>query len=111
MRPQILVISSAIRDTNTVTGNRLTIAGHKQIEFEVVNGLNQSVTIQILSINNQGNSVNLGSSFVVSAADNDTRVVTRETSGLFGAYRATAKCDVAPGSGTLTVYAYPELDD
>jgi hypothetical protein len=77
-----------------------------RVSIFVDNGLNQSVTVQVMA-NRQSSTtkaVNVGSSFTVGANSSDSRTLTLDTSGWLPYIYVTVTCSTAPSSGSLTVY-------
>jgi len=76
------------------------------ISIYIDNGLNQDVTIQVKANREKAydKSVNVGSSFTVSANSQDARTLSPETSGWLPYIMVEVNCSVAPTSGSLTVW-------
>ena len=85
----------------------------KQISIFVDNGLDQAVTIQVKANreNAYAKSVNVGSSFSVPANSQDARSLSVETSGWLPYVTVSVQCEVAPTSGSLTIYRILSKND
>jgi len=78
----------------------------RTITIFVDNGLDQPVTVQIKANreNTLAKSINVGSSFTVSANSQDGRTLTPDTSGWLPYLTVTLQCSTAPASGSVTIY-------
>jgi hypothetical protein len=83
------------------------------ISIFVDNGLNQAVIVQVKANreNAHAKSVNMGSTFEVSATGQDARSLSVETSGWLPYIMVEVSCSVAPISGSLTIYKIRSKDD
>jgi len=83
------------------------------ISIYIDNGLDQDVTIQVKANREKvyDKSVNVGSSFTVSANSQDARTLSPETSGWLPYIMVEVSCSVAPTSGSLTIWKLRSKDD
>ncbi len=93
-------VAKAITDTAT-HNSTVSDTGEFSAENTVVyNGLDQSVSVQLQGSIDSTNWLDIGIPFVVASGVKDYDAVT----DYFPCYRTTAKCTIAPSSGTLDVW-------
>jgi hypothetical protein len=79
----------------------------------VSNGLNQAVNVQVVGCRDSSctDSVNIGSSFTVSANSKDARTLTPDTSGWMPYITVSVWCTAAPSSGALDIWFIKSAGD
>jgi hypothetical protein len=92
-------------DLKAVFGEKLRIE-LKAIALFIDNGLNQTVTVQVKANREKAltKSVNVGSSFEVSASSTDARTLSPDTSGFLPYLTVSLSCSIAPTSGSISIY-------
>jgi len=83
------------------------------VTIYVDNGLDQDVTVQIKGNKDKSytKSINVGSSFTVSANSQDARTLTPDTCGWLPYLTVEVSCSTAPSSGKLNIYRIRSKDD
>jgi len=78
----------------------------KTITLFIDNGLDQDVTVQVKGnrVRDLAKSVNIGSPITVLRNSTDARTLSPDTSGYLPYITVSLVCDVAPTSGSITIY-------
>jgi len=86
---------------------------HGSVTIYVINGLDQTVTVQIKGNRTQSttNASSVGASFTVSASSSDFRTLIAEQSGILPYIYVEVSCSSTPTSGSVSVYLIRGRDD